>query len=264
MVPLSLTCTALLLLAGVSPSAAQEAPSDADFEAALRNAPPRSEARQQDGGAQGLARSPAAPASESLAAGGRGSSDRRDKVAPPGTLPAHWRGVKVLDDALWRKAQREAEQGLLDPHAFAQSVFGPLPLPPGATPIHCRNSIKRVWFTLGLDVPSAEYARALAEDERNGGKSVIGKPSFLLGHTQMAEKATIKIRADVGKHFAALGWQKVPDRTSRDIYMPAGGDPDRSLRIGVWPDAYTQQALCNYHGIKLPTGPVIEVWLPAP
>ncbi|WP_342250345.1 hypothetical protein [Sphingomonas sp. OTU376] len=260
----SAAVTALLLMTtwGVH-ARGQEVPADPDFEAALRSAKP-SGGPAEDDFEKGVARSvPAASAASRI--GTRGPSGDRMKIAPAGALPSHWRGRKGIDAAAWRQAEDEARHGLLDPHAFAEMVFGRLPVPPGATPVRCRNSLGRIWFTLGKDVPSAEYAQLLAQHERNGGTLVIGQRSFLMEHSRLAEKATAPMRAQVGRYYASINWQRLPDRNFRDVYVPSG-NPARSLRVGIYPDAYVEQLICNSYapGLKLPTGPIMELLLPAP
>ncbi|MDT8758777.1 hypothetical protein MZO42_08705 [Sphingomonas psychrotolerans] len=263
---LAATTAPLLMAIWGAHAQAQQAPADPDFEAALRSTQPSRRAADDDF-EKGLARTvpQAAPASRS---GTRGASGGRRPIAPAGALPAHWRGRTTINAQLWRQAEEEAEQGLLDPHAFVQFMFGKLPLPPGATPIRCRKSIARIWFTLGKDVPSAEYANLLAMHEKNGGKSVFGQPSFIMGHLPLAEKATASMRAELGRYFASIGYRRIPDssRAGRDVYQPVNGDPDRSFQIGIYSDAYMEQQICNSYapGVKLPTGPIMELRVPRP
>jgi hypothetical protein len=252
------------MIAAAAASTPQDPPaSDDAFEAALRNAP-APPARPAGDFEDALARTRTADRPAPRTVSGRGASGGI-KIAPAGMIPAHWRGTRGIDAAGWRTAKNEARDGALDPFAFAEMIFGRFPLPSGASPARCTNRLGHLVYTLGVPV-SAEYDRALAEYQRNGDQ--IGKPSFLMDHGKMAEKATVKTMAEVERFYISKGFRKVPDasRLGRMVFIRADAPDERSsIRFIVATNGFMEKAMCrDYAKLDIPTGPVIHVQIPSP
>jgi hypothetical protein len=240
---------AALMLAPVTTAEAQTASgaSGDDFEAALSRTPARS--------------LPAAPrATEARPTrGGRGGY----AMAAPGTLPAHWQGVQTIDGQAWREAETEARDGLLDPWAFLQKFFGPLPVPAGFQPVRCTNRIGDFVFSSGLSI-SSEYDSRLAEDA-SGKSSLVGLFTWF---EKTAKTAMAKKMAEMEAFYQSRGYRRIGDgtRLGRILYVP--GDtidesraPQYELNYGV---NTTMKLLCKTFGASLTSGPYVRVRLRQP
>jgi hypothetical protein len=238
-----------LMLASAQPTVAQNAPAGAseDFEAALS----RTQVRP-------VPASPPATGSRLGRAGGSGYV-----VAAPGTLPAHWHGVRTIDGQAWRQAESEARDGLLDPWAFLQKFYGTLPVPTGFQPVRCTNRIGEFVFSSGLSI-SAEYDTRLAEDA-SGKSKMVGMFAWFekTAKTAMAKKMT-----EMEGFYQRQGYRRVGDgtRLGRVLYVPRDTvDESKAtqyeLNYGV---NSTMKLLCKTFGASLSSGPYIRVRLRQP
>ena len=240
---------ASVMLVSAPPALAQSAPagSSEDFEAALSRTPTRPV--------------PGPPVTtESRPSRGGGS---RYVVAAPGTLPAHWHGVRTIDGRAWRQAESEARDGLLDPWAFLQRFYGPLPVPAGFQPVRCTNRIGDFVFSSGLSI-SPEYDGRLSEDA-SGKSSLVGMFTWF---ERTAKTAMAKKMAEMEAFYQSRGYRRISDgtRIARILYVP--GDtvdesraPQYELNYGV---NTTMKLLCKTFGASLTSGPYVRVRLRQP
>lgn len=166
--------------------------------------------------------------------------------------------MKSLDSNARQRADREAKEGLLDPFAFAAALFGPVPLPPGFRPARCLARADDMIFTSGRAV-SAEYDAWAADYEKNG--SQIGKPSFLMGHDNMAKKVMGSFVAQVEDFYVKHGFRRIEDpmRIGRRIYVPANlPDGALTVHLEIRHDAFMEGLLCKPYD-PIPSGPVIRL-----
>lgn len=243
-----LTAAAVTFASLVQPDATQgTAASQDDFEAALARTPARPSA------------SAAAPSRSTASRGGRGGY----LLAPAGTLPAHWLGVGTIDGQAWRRAEEEARDGLLDPWAFMQKFYGPLPVPPGFQPVRCTNRIGDFIFSSGISI-SPEYDKRL-EDDVNDRSSLVGLFNW---QQKTAKAAMARKMAEMEAFYQSKGFQRVadPSQIGRILYSPGGSsDPDKApnyeLNYGV---GSIVKVLCKTYGSNLTSGPYVRVRLRQP
>ncbi|MGK6325339.1 hypothetical protein ACMGDM_19910 [Sphingomonas sp. DT-51] len=179
-------------------------------------------------------------------------------TAPAGLLPAHWRGVRSIDRDALDRARREARAGQLDPFAFVEEVFGPVPLPSGFRPARCLDRAHDMIFTSGRSV-SAEYDRWMA-DYTSGGDQ-MGKPSFLLGHQRMARQAMAGFMAEMEAFYLEHGFRRTADnvRIGRKLFVPAdAASGSLAIQLELSHEGYMEGLLC--HRVDpIPSGPVIRL-----
>jgi len=235
---------ALLALMITAPSTAQTAPTGSDeFEAALGKTPvPRTR--------------PVPSPSSRLGSRGAASSS----IAPAGALPSHWIGVKSIDGQAWTRATSEAREGVLDPFAFMEKFYGPLPVPPGFRPVRCMNRLGDLIFTSGLSV-SAEYDQKFAQPRdsysRVGSIGITGLYSWA---DQTGKRVMARKMQEMESFYGANGFSRLPgDRLARILYTRS--DFVAGTTFELRHNVTVEKDLCAE---SLPLGPFVRIRLKAP
>ena len=143
-------------------------------------------------------------------------------IAPAGLLGAHWRGVRKVKLESLHLAAYEARNGNLDPFAFVEEVFGPVPLPQGFTPARCLDRSDDMIFKAG--------------GARSNAAALL---SFYLGN----------------------GFKRIPDlpRVGRTLVVPAGATRGAyTVQLELRDDAGTEKIFCQQVD-PIAAGPIIRL-----